>query len=284
MYDLAFSFILDLILGDPYWFPHPVRIMGSFIVFLEGWLRKAYEKPVIQKAKGLLLVFTVITLTYFITHEILELSCYLGSFFYHLMNILLVYTALAMKSLAVEARKVYNALKNMDLEGARKYLSYIVGRDTMHLDQKEIARAAVETVAENISDGIIAPMFYYFIGGVPLMMLYKAVNTMDSMLGYKNEKYIYFGYFAAKTDDLFNLIPARLTGLILIPLASLFLGYNFKKSFNIALRDGLKHNSPNSGYPEAAVAGALGIQLGGINSYFGNKVYKPKIGDLEKEI
>jgi len=169
-------------------------------------------------------------------------------------------------------------LKNNDLPEARKYLSYIVSRDTSHLQEGEIIRGTVETVAENISDGIIAPLFYLFLGGVPLAMAYKAINTLDSMVGYKNDKYLYFGRVSARLDDVVNYIPARLT-VVFVVLSSYIVGKMGSRSLKIALRDGRNHNSPNSGYPEAAVAGALGIQLGGDNQYFGKIVHKPIIGD-----
>jgi adenosylcobinamide-phosphate synthase len=170
-----------------------------------------------------------------------------------------------------------------DLEEARKQLSYIVGRDTGSLTKEGVVRAVVETIAENMADGIIAPFFYAGIFGAPLAFAYKAVNTLDSMFGYKNEKYMEFGYFPAKLDDVFNYIPARITGLLIV-LSSLILGYDYKNSFKIYKRDRYNHTSPNSAHPEAAMAGALGVQLGGANYYFGKIVEKPTIGDKTKEI
>ena len=174
-------------------------------------------------------------------------------------------------------------MKTGDLEKSRIQLSYIVGRDTTNLNEKEIVRATVETVAENTVDGIIAPLFYGFIGRAPLAMAYKAVNTLDSTVGYKNDKYYYLGFASAKIDDIANYIPARL-GVILLPLGSLFTGFNFKDALKIGIRDRKNHKSPNCAFSEGAVAGALGIQLGGTNVYFGKEVYKPTIGDKTREI
>lgn len=186
----------------------------------------------------------------------------------------------SLKSRRIEG--ISHILKD-DIEGARKQLSYIVGRDTKDLDKEAILRAVVETIAENMSDGIVAPIFYAGLLGVPFAMVYKAVNTMDSMFGYKNEKYKDFGFFPAKLDDVFNYIPARLSG-ILIVIAALILKLNYKNSFKIYIRDRNNHSSPNSAHPEAAVAGALGLRLGGANYYFGKLVEKPTIGDEVKKI
>ena len=199
------------------------------------------------------------------------------------VNPILIYTTLATKCLKDEAVKIYKVLKTGDLEKSRIQLSYIVGRDTTNLSEKEIVRATVETVAENTVDGIIAPLFYGFIGGAPLAMAYKAINTLDSTVGYKNDKYYYLGYASAKIDDIANYIPARL-GVILLSLGSLFVGFNFKNALKIGIRDRKNHKSPNCAFSEGAVAGALGIQLGGTNVYFGKEVYKPTIGDKNREI
>ena len=202
---------------------------------------------------------------------------------YFIVNTILIYTTLATKCLKDESVKIYKVLKTGDLEKSRIQLSYIVGRDTTNLNEKEIVRATVETVAENTVDGIIAPLFYGFIGGAPLAMAYKAVNTLDSTVGYKNDKYYYLGFASAKIDDIANYIPARL-GVILLSLGSLFAGFNFKDALKIGIRDRKNHKSPNCAFSEGAVAGALGIQLGGTNVYFGKEVYKPTIGDKTREI
>ncbi|WP_026477750.1 adenosylcobinamide-phosphate synthase CbiB [Alkaliphilus transvaalensis] len=271
------GYILDLIFGDPQGFPHPVRYIGSLISFLE---KKLYSdksnKTLLLGGTGLTLA--VVVTTYLITYSLIALMKILHPLAGTIVSIILAYTVLATKCLHKESEKVLIHLKNQDLLGARKYLSYIVSRDTSQLEEKEIVRGTVETVSENISDGIIAPLFYLFLGGVPLAMAYKAINTLDSMVGYKNDRYLYFGRVSAKLDDVVNYIPARLT-VIFIAIGALILGKDSNRSFKIALKDGRNHNSPNSGYPEAAVAGALGIQLGGDNFYFGKVVHKPTIGD-----
>jgi adenosylcobinamide-phosphate synthase len=199
-----------------------------------------------------------------------------------IITALLAFTTLATRSLFDESKGVIDALNNGNIVEARKKLSMIVGRDTKNLNEQEIYRAVIETVSENLSDGIVAPMFYLAIGGVPLAMAYKAVNTLDSMVGYKNERYRDIGCFSAKIDDIFNWIPARLTGIIIV-LAAFILRLNWKNSWKIMRRDGRNHSSPNSGIPEAAAAGALAIQLGGKIQYFGEVSYKPTIGDRIKQ-
>jgi len=199
-----------------------------------------------------------------------------------IITVLLASLTLATKSLYNESKVVLNALNRGDIEEARKSLSMIVGRDTDSLDEKEICRAVIETVSENLSDGIIAPMFYLAIGGVPLAMAYKAINTLDSMVGYNNERYADIGWFSAKMDDIWNWIPARLTGFIII-LAAFILRLNWMDSWRVMRRDGRNHSSPNSGIPEAAAAGAMNIQLGGKIQYFGKITNKPTIGDRIKE-
>ncbi len=276
------AFILDLIMGDPQWLLHPVALIGTFISFLEKTFQKRFL-IINKKAKGIILWFLVVIPVYFFSWIILMESFFIHHFFGIMMLIFLSATTLATKSLYVESKKVARALDKDDLEGAQQYLSLIVGRDTQHLGKEGIFRAVIETVAENLSDGIVAPMFYLTIGGLPLAMAYKAVNTLDSMIGYKNEKYKEIGYFCAKIDDLWNWIPSRITGLLII-LSSFFLQFNWKKAFSTMHRDGQKHSSPNSGLPEAAMAGSLDIQLGGPNHYFEQAVDKPFIGDNAKEI
>lgn len=197
------------------------------------------------------------------------------------LSAFLAYTTLAARDLHVETRKVLRALEAKDLAGARRELSFLVGRDTAQLDEPEILRALVETIAENISDGVIAPFFYLGLGGPALAMTYKAVNTLDSMVGYKNERLRHIGWASAKLDDAANFLPARLSGL-LIALAALVLGKSWRESLRVLRRDRRKHESPNSAWPEAAMAGALGLRLGGLNSYFGEPGRKPFIGDPRK--
>ncbi|PKL15773.1 MAG: cobalamin biosynthesis protein CobD [Spirochaetae bacterium HGW-Spirochaetae-5] len=269
---ITIGFFLDFILGDPRRFPHPVSLIGGLISRLEKILRRG----VFEKGAGVILVVIVVPSVYFIVMYISALSWAL--------EIFLIYTIFALKSLSTEALKVYKALADGNIELARKEISFLVSRDTASMKRSDIIRAAVETVTENIVDGVTAPMFYLFIGGAPAGMAYKAANTIDSMIGYKNEKYIKFGWSGARLDDLLNYIPARITGFVLIPLAALFTGGSVTGAYRILLRDRLNHSSPNSGHPESASAGALGIQLGGPVSYFGVMNNKPYIGDKEREL
>ena len=229
---------------------------------------------------GMILNITVISLTYGITYLIRRTSE--NSIILTVAEIYLMYTVFSINSLAREGNRVYNILKEGNIEKARKDLSYLVSRDTETMDEKMIIRSTMETISENTVDGIVAPMFYMFLGGLPLAMTYKAINTLDSMVGYKNEKYMDFGKFSAKLDDVANFIPARITG-ILIVIASMILGYDYKNSLKIFIRDRKNHSSPNSGHAEAGVAGALGVQFGGRVSYFGKEVDKPVIGDKIKD-
>lgn len=277
------GYCLDLILGDPYWIPHPIRFIGKGINKLEEILRRIFKKDKNLRLAGVLLALGIIACTYIITFSVIFVFKSINSHLAMAAQAFMIFQILATNSLAKESRKVYYPLKERNLPEARKFLSYIVGRDTASLQKKEITRATVETVAENISDGIIAPLLYIFIGGAPLGMAYKAVNTLDSMVGYKNDRYKDLGWSSAKIDDIANFLPARLTGL-LITLATILLKYDIKNSIKILLRDRKNHSSPNAGYPEAAVAGALGIQLGGTNIYFGKPVYKPTIGDNLRDI
>lgn len=277
MIDIVIAVIIDFLIGDPYWFPHPVIYIGKLIKFLEQRARKISNSNKMLKIYGAIIVLIVCSISFFIPFIILKAT---SSFviIHHVINIAIIWTTLAARSLHREAMKVYEALKKDDIEDARLKLSYIVGRDTKELSEHEIIRADVETIAENTSDGVIAPLLFAILGGAPLAMIYKAVNTMDSMLGYKNEKFYYIGYFPAKVDDLFNLIPARITGILICLVSPLVKG-NVFKSIRIMFRDRKNHKSPNCAYPEGAAAGAMEIMLGGTNSYFGELVYKPTIGD-----
>lgn len=280
--DLTLAVIIDWIIGDPYWFPHPVIYMGKLIRVLENKGRKICKTNKSLKAFGGLIVLTIAFVSFIIPFLILYIVRD-NFWIYHILNTFILWTTLACKSLGNEAKKVYDSLKMDDIKDARLKLSYIVGRDTNELSEEEIIRADVETVAENASDGIIAPLFYAMIGGAPLAMMYKGINTMDSMLGYMNEKFLHIGFFPAKVDDLFNLIPARISG-ILMCLAAPVVNGSIIKSLKIMIRDRKNHKSPNCAYPEAATAGALKIQIGGINRYFGEIVYKPTIGDKVNEL
>ena len=276
------AYVLDLIFGDPQNIIHPVQIIGKMINIGEkSLLGKKYKSD--RKYKffaGMILNMTVISLTYGITYLIHRTSE--NSIIFTVAEIYLMYTIFSINSLAREGNRVYNILKEGNIERARKDLSYLVSRDTGTMDEKMIIRSTMETISENTVDGIVAPMLYMFLGGLPLSMTYKAINTFDSMVGYKNEKYMDFGKFSAKLDDVANFIPARITG-ILIVIASMILGYDYKNSLKIFIRDRKNHSSPNSGHAEAGVAGALGVQFGGRVSYFGKEVDKPVIGDKIKD-
>ena len=276
------AYVLDLIFGDPQNIIHPVQIIGKMINIGEkSLLEKKYKSD--RKYKffaGMILNITVISLTYGITYLIRRTSE--NSIILTVAEIYLMYTVFSINSLAREGNRVYNILKEGNIEKARKDLSYLVSRDTGTMDEKMIIRSTMETISENTVDGIVAPMMYMFLGGLPLSMTYKAINTFDSMVGYKNEKYMDFGKFSAKLDDVANFIPARVTG-ILIVISAMILGYDYKNSLKIFIRDRKNHSSPNSGHAEAGVAGALGVQFGGRVSYFGKEVDKPVIGDKIKD-
>ena len=280
MIETILGFLLDLIIGDPQNPIHPIRIIGSLCKATEKFFRKVLKKSL--KIAGLLTWITVVLIVFLFNYFLLKGAYAINNVLGVILSSIMIYFCISTKALKVEGLKGVKYVIQDDIEGARKQLSYIVGRDTKNLDKESILKAVVETVAENMSDGVIAPLFYVGIGGAPLAFLYKAVNTMDSMFGYKNDKYIEFGYFPAKLDDVFNYIPARLSGYFIF-MASFSLGLDYKNSFKIYKRDKNNHSSPNSAHPEAAVAGALNVQLGGANYYFGKLVEKPTIGDdIEK--
>lgn len=235
------------------------------------------------KVAGLLTWILVVFIVFIFNYLLLKVTYRINPSVTMILGSVMIYFCISTKALKIEGLKVVKYVIKDDIEGARKQLSYIVGRDTKNLDKESILKAVVETVAENMSDGVIAPLFYAGIGGAPLAFLYKAVNTMDSMFGYKNDKYIEFGYFPAKLDDVFNYIPARLSGYFIV-VVSFILGLDYKNSFKIYKRDKNNHSSPNSAHPEAAVAGALNVQLGGPNYYFGKLVEKQTIGDDREKI
>ena len=278
MIDILLGYIADLIFGDPYWFPHPVRAIGSFISFFERIIRRIARTAIAQKIAGFILAGVTVGISYAVVWWLIKIALSVNMLLFHILNIFFIYTVLATKCLGQEAKKVYKFLKNGEIDNAREALSYIVGRDTDRLDTQGICRAVIETVAENISDGIVAPLFYLFLGGASLAMAYKAINTLDSMVGYKNERYINIGVASARLDDIANFLPARITALFIV-VASFLSGMNSRHSFLIMIRDGHKHTSPNSGYPESSMAGALDIQLGGPSTYGGRIVEKPYIGD-----
>ncbi|MFA7403330.1 MAG: adenosylcobinamide-phosphate synthase CbiB [Pelobacteraceae bacterium] len=269
------ALLLDLIIGDPYWLPHPVVAIGRGINLLDRVLRRDWLD---ERLAGILLLLVVVSGSAGTTWILLSVLTDLQPVVGWLTALFVSSTCLAARSLHKESARVASALLAGDLPAARLYLSYIVGRDTDHLEEPEIWRAVVETVAENTSDGIIAPFFWLTIGGPVAAMAYKAVSTLDSMVGYRNQRYLRFGWASARMDDLLNFIPARLSALLLI-LAAPLAGCSAHGAARIALRDRLNHPSPNSGHPEAAAAGALGVRLGGASSYNGISSWKEYIGD-----
>ena len=281
---LAIGFILDLIIGDPIGWPHLVLGYGRLIPFFERVLRRIFpktERGVYSAGMFLVIVMCVISLG--AGAGILILSQMVHPYLRVAVESVFVWQCLSLRSLQIAGMTVYKPLMVHDLPAARHAVAEIVGRDTENLDEQGVTRAAVETVAENTSDGIIAPLLFMAIGGGALGVLYKAVNTMDSMVGYKNERYMFFGRAAAKFDDAVNYIPARLAGVFMV-LAAFFIRLDGRKAWRIYLRDRLNHKSPNSAHTEAACAGALHIQLGGDNYYFGERVRKPTIGDDDRPI
>lgn len=274
------GFILDMILGDPYCLPHPIRLIGTLISRLEGRLLKKEAAAQEKRKKGRLLVVAVTGSTVCTAAVLLVVSYMVHPCLGIAVETLMTYQTLAAKCLKVESMKVYRCLREENLAAARKAVSMIVGRDTDVLDEEGVAKAAIETVAENTSDGVIAPMLYDAIGGPVLGFFYKAVNTMDSMVGYKNEKYLDFGRAAAKLDDVMNYVPARISAYVMI-FAAYIGGRDFNGGYakKIYKRDNRNHASPNSAQTESVCAGALGIRLAGDASYFGKLVKKPYIGD-----
>ena len=281
---LVGGFLLDCLLGDPHNPWHPICLIGYLISFLEKKIRKLFPKqPKGEFYGGLVMVVLVLFISTAVPIVLLKAAKWIHPYLALVLEIIMCYQLLAARSLRDESMKVYHALHQHDIEGARKAVSMIVGRDTQRLDAAGIAKAAVETVAENASDGVIAPMIFIAIGGVPLGFFYKAVNTMDSMVGYKNEKYLYFGRAAAKLDDVMNYVPSRISGLLMVASAALT-GGDAKRAWHIFCRDRYNHASPNSAQTESACAGSLGIQLAGDASYFGKTVKKPTIGDALRPV
>lgn len=281
---LLLGFCIDLLVGDPHGFPHPVVWIGKLITALEKLLRKKLPKnPQGEKTGGMILWFTVVLISVFVPLLILNLCEFFNFYIKIAAESIMVWQILAIRSLRDESMKVFTALKSGNIEAARKAVSMIVGRDTERLDDKGITRAAVETVAENTSDGIIAPMLFIALGGAPAGFFYKAANTMDSMLGYIDPPYTNFGWFSAKMDDLLNYIPARLSALLML-FAGWILRLDLPNGWRIFCRDRYKHASPNSAQTEAACAGLLDIQLAGDAWYHGILHKKQFIGDPIREI
>lgn len=274
---VLFGYMLDIALGDPEGLSHPVRWIGGLIGALEGLFLKAASTPGLKRFLGAVMALITVFSAWAVAFFLMELARAYSAPVYYLVCSYIVWTSLATASLKEEAVAVVRALEFRGLGAARASLSRIVGRDTAALAEEDVMRAVVETVSENTSDGVVAPLFYLALGGPALMLAYKAVNTLDSMVGYKNERYEDFGWFSARLDDAANYIPARLTALLMV-CASFILRYNWKKSLSMLLRDGRAHPSPNAGLPEAAAAGALGVSLGGGSFYNGVFKDKPAIG------
>lgn len=286
------GFVLDLLIGDPHFIPHPVRLIGSLISFCDkrlncdaGYNISEKKLNLIKYKRGMLLAFTVIFATFTMSVIIIVAAYSINLYAGVIAEAVMTWQILATKCLRVESMRVYDALRTDGVDAGRRAVSMIVGRDTSVLDAAGVTRAAVETIAENTSDGVIAPMLYTAIGGPVLGFVYKAVNTMDSMLGYKNDKYMYFGRFAARLDDVVNFIPARISAYLMI--AAAFIGgrqFDGKNAYRIFKRDRFNHASPNSAQTESVCAGALRVQLAGDAVYFGKLVKKKYIGDGLREI
>ncbi len=271
IFAIVLGFFADKLLGDPIWLPHPIVAFGKSISFFTKKLNKGKFKI----AKGAFLSLTLTAITFVVFVLLIYLSFQISSWLGMIIEAIFIFYGLAGTTLAKEGEAVFKALEK-DLIAGRQQVSKIVGRDTNSLSEQEIKAATLETLAENLSDGVIAPLFWLLIAGVPGMMAYKMVNTLDSMIGYKNDKFIEFGRVAAKTDDLFNLIPARITALLMAIVSGK------KRAFQFIFKYGKAHSSPNAGYPEAALAGALNVTFGGAHNYFGKVVVKPEIGNRKR--
>ncbi len=301
MWQLSIGYIMDILFGDPYWLPHPVRFIGTLISFLEKILigkkptnsmdkikdedktadtayRNKKLSDTYKKMAGFILLITVVSVSYVVPFLILNLSSKISLNLSLIIEAMMIYQILATKCLAVEANKVKSHLMDDDVASARRAVSYLVSRDTDIMDEEDIVKATVETISENTIDGIVSPILFILIGGAPLGWAFKSVNTLDSMVGYMNERYTDFGFASAKFDDVLNYIPARITAIFII-ISSFILRLDYKNAYKILLRDGRNHASPNSPLAEAPTAGALKIQLGGIASYFGVISDKKTMGD-----
>jgi adenosylcobinamide-phosphate synthase len=268
----------DRLAGDPEWFPHPVRLIGVAVTRGETALRRPAQSALVELISGAALTMTVVTGTYCISRKIMQTAGARSPSLGHLLELILAWNCLAARNLEQEASSVADALDAEDLPRARRRLARIVGRDTNNLDTHEVCRAVIETLAESASDGIVAPLFYLALGGVPLALAYKAVNTLDSMIGHTETRYFYFGKVAARLDDAANYLPSRLTAAAMVAV-SYFQGYaDAQAAWKTWRRYGDKHRSPNAGQPESAMAGALHVQLGGDNTYLGELVRAPRIG------
>lgn len=278
------AFLLDAIIGDPRSKFHPVVLIGKLISLLEKFLRRDSDSPLWKVAKGGVLVYAVVIASLLVGFGIEILSRQVPSLAAQIfIQALVLSFMISPRTLGDAAREIYYLLESDNLPRAREKVGWIVGRDTANLNEAEVTRAAVETVSENTVDGIVSPLFYFAIGGLPLAIFYRAVNTMDSMLGYKNARYIYFGRIAARLDDVANWIPARLTAILFIG-AAVILSLDYRNAFRMMRRDASKHPSPNGGYAEATVAGALNIRLGGVNYYFGQPHFRAYMGEPNESL
>jgi len=277
---LVAAVFLDFVFGDPQSGFHPIGAMGILISFLERKLLK--KNDTCKKAKGFVLVMLVCLIAGIVSYGIVYFSFRINMVGGNIISAIILYFLLCNRSLYSHGIRVYKGLESRKIEQAREAVKLMVSRQTENLGWGDIIRGAVESISENTSDGIIGPLFCYLIGGIPLAAIYKAVNTMDSMVGYRNEKYMEFGYFAARVDDLLNYIPSRITALT-SSLLSFTVGGNFTSSFKAVKKYATRHKSPNSGYPEAAFAGALGLRLGGASYYFKKKILSPYIGEKTRD-
>lgn len=284
MITAVLAFLADTLIGDPRSRLHPVVLIGNLIASLERSLYHEGDSDSRKLWAGGLLAVTVLLLVYNMTACLLQLVHLVSNQYVAvLIEAVLLSFTISPRSLAAAGREIYGYLVKGDMENARYKVGWIVGRDTDKLSSGEVARATVETVAENTVDGIIAPFFFFMLGGVPLAFMYRAANTLDSMVGYKNDKYLYFGRISARIDDVLNYIPARITGLLFV-VSAMFLQLDWRNSWKMLRRDAAKHPSPNGGWAEASVAGALGIRLGGYNSYFGRESFRAYMGEPVEEL
>lgn len=279
------AFAIDTIIGDPYTKFHPVALMGKAIDILDKYLRRDKSGEPEKLVSGFLLTAIMLASCYWLTKLLLEIMTLLHVPYWAdmLIQAAVLSFMISPKSLAKAGNDIYAELVKPDLAAARRKVNFIVSRDADRMNERDIARAAIETVAENTVDGIIAPFFFFFIGGLPLAVMYRAANTMDAMIGYKNDKYLHFGRTAARVDDVLNFIPARITGFLLV-FTAFICRFDWKNALKMMLRDAKKHPSPNGGWTEATTAGALGIQLGGINYYFGRQTFRAHMGDPQHEL
>lgn len=279
-----FAFLVDIVVGDPRSRMHPVVLVGNLISSLEKLLYHEADTDNKKMVKGALLAAFVLVFAYHMAYLLVQLSSQAGNpLLDTIVQALILSFTISPRSLSEAGRELFQLLEDGNLEKARFKVGWIVGRDTDKLSPAEVTRATVETIAENTVDGVIAPLFFFAVGGVPLAVLYRAANTMDSMLGYKNDRYLFFGRVPARLDDILNYIPARICGVLFV-ISAMLLGFDYRAAWRIMLRDARKHPSPNGGWAEASVAGALGIRLGGYNSYFGKQHFRAYMGDPLKEL